>query len=38
MDLRYKIAARALLYSSPCPVVDKLKSKLHPRPKVSLNG
>ena len=38
MDLRYRITAWALLYSSPCPVVDNLKSKLHPRSKVPLNG
>ena len=39
MNLEYRIAARALLlYSSLSPVVDTLKSKLHPRSKVSLNG
>ena len=39
MNLRYRITARTLLlYSSLCPVVDKLKSKLHPRSKISLNG
>ena len=37
MDLRYRITARTLLlYSSLSPVVDKLKSKLETRSKVSL--
>ena len=39
MNFEYRIIARALLlYSSLCPVVDNLKSRLHPRSKVSLNG
>ena len=39
MNLKYRITARALLlYSSLSPVVDNLKSKLHPRSKISLNG
>ena len=36
MDLRHRITAPALLYSSPCPVVDNLKPKPETRSKLSL--